>query len=79
MTWNEVRTLFIIRFSDGRNNFRHGMETEHCIRADGEETRNFIHRMKKIADKGWPFNMVGVTAAEQDAERAAEARQRRQK
>ena len=37
MTWNEVRTLFITRFSDGRNKFRHRMEVEHCIRADGEE------------------------------------------
>ena len=37
MTWNDVRTLFITRFSDGRNKFRPRMEVEHCIRADGEE------------------------------------------
>ena len=43
MTWNEVRTLFITRFLGGRNNFRHRMEVEHCIRADGEEIRNFLH------------------------------------
>ena len=43
MTWDEVRTLFITRFSDGRNKFRHRMEVEHCIRADGEEVRNFLH------------------------------------
>ena len=36
MTWNEVRTLFITRLSDGRNKFRHRMEVEHCIRADVE-------------------------------------------
>ena len=35
MTWDEVRTLFITRFSDGRNKFRHRLEVEHCIRADG--------------------------------------------
>ena len=35
MTWDEVRTLFITRFSDGRNKFRHRMEVEHCMRADG--------------------------------------------
>ena len=52
MTWDEVRTLFITRFSDGRNNFRHRMEVEHCIRADGEEMRNFLHRIKKTVDKG---------------------------
>ena len=43
MTWNDVRTLFITRFSDGRNKFRHRLEVEHCIRADGEEIRNFLH------------------------------------
>ena len=37
MTWDEVRTLFITRFSDGRNKFRHRMDVELCIRADGEE------------------------------------------
>ena len=39
MTWNDVRTLFITRFSDGRNKFTHRMEVAHCIRADGEELR----------------------------------------
>ena len=38
MTWNDVRTLFITRFSDGRNKFRHRMEVENCIRADGEKS-----------------------------------------
>ena len=54
MTWDKVRTLLITRFSDGRNKFRHRMEVEHCIRADGEEIRNFLHRIKKTVDKGWP-------------------------
>ena len=79
MTWNEVRTLFITRFSDGRNKFRHRMEVEHCIRADGEEIRNFLHRIKKTVDKGWPDDMAGVVAADQAAERTAQARQRRQR
>ena len=43
MTWNEVRTLFVTRFSDGRNKLRHRMEVEHCIRADGANIRNFLH------------------------------------
>ena len=43
MTWNEVRLLYITRFSDGRNKLRHRMEVEHCIRTDGEEIRNFFH------------------------------------
>ena len=79
MTWKEVRTLFITRFSDGRNKFRHRMEVEHCIRADGEEIRKFLHRMKKTVDKGWPDDMAGVVAAEQAAVRTAQARQRRQR
>ena len=78
-TWNEVRTLFITRFSDGRNKFRHRMEVEHCIRADGDEIRNFLHRIKKTVDKGWPDDMAGVVAAEQAAERIAQARQRRKR
>ena len=79
MNWDEVRTLFITRFSDGRNKVRHRMEVEHCIRADGEEIRNFLHRIKKTVDKGWPDDMVGVAPGDQNAERTTEARQRRQK
>ena len=55
------------------------MEVEHCIRADGEEIRNFFHRIKKTVDKGWPDDMAGVIAAEQAADRTAQARQRRQR
>ena len=79
MTWNEVRTLFVTRFSDESNKSRHRMEVEHCIRADGEEFRNFPQRIKKTVDKGWPDDMAGVVAAEQAAERTAQARQRRQR
>ena len=45
-TWENVRTNFITRFSDGGNKFRYRMEVEHCIRGDGEEIRNFLHRIK---------------------------------
>ena len=55
------------------------MEVEHCIQADGEEIRNFFHCIKKTVDKGWPDDMAGVEAAEQAAERTAQARQRRQR
>ena len=79
MTWDEVRTLFKTRFSDGRNKFRHRMQVEHCIRADGEEIRNFLHRIKKTVDKGWPDDMVGIAPGDQNAERTAQARQRRQR
>ena len=78
-TWNDVRTLFITRFLDGRNKFRQRMEVEHCIQADGEDIRIFLHRIKKTVDKGWPDDLVGVVAAEQAAERTAQARQKRQR
>ena len=55
------------------------MEDEHCIRADGEEIRNFLHRIKKTVEKGWPDDMVGIALGDQNAERTAQARQRRQK
>ena len=79
MTWDEVRTLFITRFSDGRNKFRHRMEVKHCIRADGEEIGNFLHRIKKTVDKGWPDDMVGIAIGDQNAERTAQAWHRRQR
>ena len=78
MTWNEVRTLFVTRFSDGRNKLRNRMEVEHFIRTDGEEIRKFLHRIKNTVDKGWPENMAGFIASEQAAERTAQVRQRRQ-
>ena len=78
-TWENVRTNFITRFSDGRNEYRYRMEVEHCIRGDGEEIRNFLHRIKRTVDKGWPDDMNGIEAARQNAERAAQGRQRRQR
>ena len=59
-TWDNVRTNFVTRFSDGRNKFRYQMEVEQCIRGDGEEIRNFLHRIKRTVDKGWPDDMEGI-------------------
>ena len=78
-TWDNVRTNFITRFSDGRNKFRYRMEVEHCIRGDGEEIRNFLHRIKRTVDKGWPDDMEGINPADHGAERTAQGRQRQQR
>ena len=78
-TWENVRTNFITRFSDGRNKFRYRMEVVHCIRGDGEEIRNFLHRIKRTVDKGWPGDLNGIEAAHHNAERDAQGRQRRQR
>ena len=52
------------------------MEVEHCLRGYGEEIRNFLHRYKKIVDKGWPDDMEGIAEADRAAERQAQGRQR---
>ena len=78
-TWEYVRTNLITRFSDGRNKFRYRMEVEHCIRGDGEEIRNFLHRIKRTVDKGWPDDLNGIEATHHAAEREAQGRQRRQR
>ena len=54
------------------------MEVEHCVRGDGEEIRNFLHRVKKIVDKRWPDDMDGIAEADRAAERQAQGRLRRQ-
>ena len=52
---------------------------EHCVRGDGEENWNFLHRIKKTVDKGRPDDMNGIKRAQQNAERDAQGRQRRQR
>ena len=78
-TWADTQEQFITRFSDGRNHFRHRMEVEHCVRGDGEEIRNFLHRIKKIVDKGWPDDKEGIVEADRAAESQAQGRRRRQR
>ena len=77
--WEDIRTNIITRFFDGRNKFRHRLEVEHSVRRDGEEIHNFLHRIKKSVDKGWPDDMNGIARAQQNAEPDAQARQRRQR
>ena len=78
-TWDNVRTNFVTRFSDGRNKIRYRMQVEHCIRVDGKEIGNFLQRIKRTVDKGWPDDMERIAPADHGAERAAQGRQRRQR
>ena len=55
------------------------MEVEQCTRGDGEEIQNFLHLIRRAVNKGWPDNKNGFEAAQKNAERAAQGRQRRQK
>ena len=54
------------------------MEVENCIRGHGEEIRNFVHRIKRRVDKGWHDDLNCSEAAQYNAEREAQRRQRRQ-
>ena len=75
----DTREQIKTQFSDGRNEFRHRMEVEHSVRGDEEEIRNFLHRRKKIVDKGGPDDMEGIVEADRAAEQQAQGRQRRQR
>ena len=77
-TWESVRTNFITKLSGGPNKLRYRMEVKHWIRGDGKEFRNFLHRIKRTVDKSWPDDMNGIEAPQNNAERDAQARQRRQ-
>ena len=55
------------------------MEVEHCFSGDGEEIRNFLHRIKRTVDKGWPDDLDGIEPAHHNAERDAQGRQKRQR
>ena len=55
------------------------MEVEHCIRGDGEEIRNFLHRIKRTVDKGWPDHLSRIEAAQHNAQRKAQGRQTSQR
>ena len=55
------------------------MEVEHCVRGEREEIRNFLHRMRKLVDKGWPDDVEGIAEGDRAAERQAQGRQRRQR
>ena len=62
-----VGTNLITRFSDGRNKFPYRMEVKTCVRGDGEEIRNFLHRIKRTADKGWPDDIEKIAPADHGA------------
>ena len=68
-----------LEFQMDETNFKIRMEVEHCIRGDGEETRNFLHHIKRTVDKGRPGDMEGMAPADHGTERNVQARQRRQR
>ena len=77
-TWENVGTNIKTRFSNGRKKFRYRMEVEPCIRGDEKQIRKFLYRVKRLIDKGWPDNMIGIEAAQQITERDPQALEKRQ-
>ena len=65
VTWDQIRTAFIDRFSDDRDKYRHRITAENCVRGNEELIENFYHRVKSAVDKGWPLDPNG-THAERD-------------
>ena len=64
-TWDQIRTAFIDRFSDDRDNYRQRTTAVNCVRGNEKLIKNFSHRVKSAVDKGWPLDPNG-TQAERD-------------
>ena len=81
-TWAQLKDLFLNRFTDGRDQFKHRIDAENAARQDGELIKNYFHRIKSSVDRGWPESTdetVHATEAAQNAERTIQTRQRSQK
>ena len=81
-TWAQLKDLFLNRFTDGRNQFKHRIDAENAARQEGELIKNYFHRIKSSVDRGWPESIdVAVHADEdaQNAKRTIQTRQRSQK
>ena len=61
-TWEQIRTVFIDRFSDDRDKYRHRITAENCVRRNGELITNFHHRVKSAVDKGYALDPNGTNA-----------------
>ena len=75
----DIWTNFIKMFADGQNKLRHRLEVEQCVRRAEKDISIFHHRVKRTVDKGWPDDMNGIPNDQQNAERAAQGRKRRQR
>ena len=54
LTWDEIKTQFIARFTDGKMQYRFRIEAENLKRQPDENFKSFIHRINTLVDKGWP-------------------------
>ena len=54
LTWDEIKTQFIARFTDGKLRYRFRIEAENLKRQPDKNIKSYIHRIKTLVDKGWP-------------------------
>ena len=52
LTWDEIKTQFIARFTDGKMQHRFRIEAENLKRQPDENIKSYIHRIKTLVDKG---------------------------
>ena len=81
-TWAQLKDLFLNRFTDGRDQFKHRIAAENAARQDGELIKNYLHRIKFSVDRGWPESIdvtVHADEAAQTAELNIQNRRRSQK
>ena len=63
-----MKTILITRFLGGQNKIGLRFEVELCIRRNGEEIRNLLHRIERTKDNYWPDDMNGMPNAQHNAE-----------
>ena len=54
VTWNDIRDQFIDRFTDDKDKYRRGIETENIKRKLDEFIKSYIHRLSSAEDRGCP-------------------------
>ena len=54
LTWVEMKTQFIARFTDGKMLYRFRIEAENLKRQHDENIKSYIHRLKTLVYKEWP-------------------------
>ena len=50
------KNLFLNRFTDGRDQFKHKKDAENAARQDGKLMKNYFHRIESSIDR-WPENI----------------------
>ena len=53
LAWEEMKTKFINRFTDGKMQYRLRIEAENLKRQPDVNIKSYIHRIKTFVDKGW--------------------------